>query len=395
MVLPDYDLFQHKNRSNWYFLFRDPATGQRVQRSARTRSKTVAATKAEEFLASAFASEGRVPARETITVVNLFDRYVKYKRAKRKPPRPDTVRTWKDSFNQLAKFVGEDRDIALITASDCESFIDERPHSDYSAKKHYCTLKQAFEWASTRKDWCKSNPFDYVDKPQVRRKIVDCYSDDDFEHLVDVLPESTWYERRLKAMVVVGFLTGIRLSELLNLSHDALWLDGPEARLMVMNTNTFLTKNGLDRKVGLADRVIAALRSILAENRSHEIQSVRNSLYVFPSERGGVLTKAAVTNPLRQTVVKEFPGRKLRFHSLRHGFGTKLALAGVNPLEIMALMGHCSVEVTQLYFHLAGMSFHDSVAALNRKAGANNRSLPYVLNMHGAPSDQEMTIRIS
>ena len=43
----------------------------------------------------------------------------------------------------------------------------------------------------------------------------------------------------------------------------------------------------------------------------------------------------------------------IRFHDLRHDFGTQLALAGFNIHEIMAAMGHAQVQTTMRYISLA------------------------------------------
>jgi integrase len=43
----------------------------------------------------------------------------------------------------------------------------------------------------------------------------------------------------------------------------------------------------------------------------------------------------------------------LRFHDLRHTFGTVLARAGVSGFDIQAWMGHSSYTTTQRYLHHA------------------------------------------
>ena len=40
------------------------------------------------------------------------------------------------------------------------------------------------------------------------------------------------------------------------------------------------------------------------------------------------------------------------FHTLRHSFGSYLAMSGVNLYDIAKLMGHTLEQVTQLYAHL-------------------------------------------
>jgi integrase len=45
--------------------------------------------------------------------------------------------------------------------------------------------------------------------------------------------------------------------------------------------------------------------------------------------------------------------RVIRFHDLRHTFGTTLAAAGVPLRTIQEYMGHADVKTTQIYMHYA------------------------------------------
>jgi integrase len=43
----------------------------------------------------------------------------------------------------------------------------------------------------------------------------------------------------------------------------------------------------------------------------------------------------------------------LTFHSLRHSYGTALAMGGIKAIQIKHLMGHSSVSMTDKYMHFA------------------------------------------
>ena len=43
---------------------------------------------------------------------------------------------------------------------------------------------------------------------------------------------------------------------------------------------------------------------------------------------------------------------KLRFHDLRHSFGSLCAQAGVPVVQIQSWMGHSSITTTQIYLHV-------------------------------------------
>jgi integrase len=55
------------------------------------------------------------------------------------------------------------------------------------------------------------------------------------------------------------------------------------------------------------------------------------------------------------------------FHDLRHASLTNGAAAGELPLELMARAGHRSMATTRQYIDLAGETFPNAAAALERR----------------------------
>jgi integrase len=71
--------------------------------------------------------------------------------------------------------------------------------------------------------------------------------------------------------------------------------------------------------------------------------------YVFANSATGqpyTDVKKAFAHACRDAGIKD-----LRFHDLRHTFGTRLADAGVDVVKIKELMGHQSIETTMRYLH--------------------------------------------
>jgi integrase len=68
-------------------------------------------------------------------------------------------------------------------------------------------------------------------------------------------------------------------------------------------------------------------------------------------------------------------------HSLRHTFGTRLGESGANPYQIMKLMGHSSLQVSQKYVHPTAGGLELAMKGLermNRMVGGNSAEVPTV-----------------
>ncbi len=102
-----------------------------------------------------------------------------------------------------------------------------------------------------------------------------------------------------------------------------------------------------------------------------EAREGKSSRWVFPSDTGNpyVVTSldhmhAKLRAPLR--LPKDFV-----IHSLRHTFGTRMGEAGAGAFEIMRLMGHSSVTVSQRYVHPSPESLErafERLEAMNAQA---------------------------
>lgn len=89
-----------------------------------------------------------------------------------------------------------------------------------------------------------------------------------------------------------------------------------------------------------------------------------DSPYVFTNpERRDRYTR--FHNTLWRKAVKDSGIRHLRWHDLRHTFGSRLAQAGVPLNTISELMGHTSIVVTNRYAHQAPDNRRDAVGRLD------------------------------
>jgi integrase len=148
------------------------------------------------------------------------------------------------------------------------------------------------------------------------------------------------------SLFLTAALTGLRMGELLALT----WRDVDFSAQTLRVTSSYTAgklgtpKSGLGRAVPLIDEVASTLAR-LAE-REHWTQP---DDLVFVGQDGGHLDSSALRRRFKRAR-DAARLRPLRFHDLRHTFGS-VAIRTVDPRELQEWLGHSDFSTTQLYMH--------------------------------------------
>jgi integrase len=157
----------------------------------------------------------------------------------------------------------------------------------------------------------------------------------------------------LRVLVLTAAMTGLRQSELLGLR----WRDVDWNVQRIRVRNAFVRgQHSTDGKSDLSTR-----RSVpMADRIARELDrwSRRSS---YSAEEDLVFAHPETGNPLdRSKVTKRFKAAcrvagvpPIRFHDLRHTFGTRMAASGQPIRSIQEFLGHADVKTTQIYMHYA------------------------------------------
>jgi integrase len=148
-------------------------------------------------------------------------------------------------------------------------------------------------------------------------------------------------------LVRVAAYAGLRLGELLALRWRDVDFAGSAltiARAMSARVESS-TKSGRVRRVPLADQAAAALDYMSRRNPYTTPDDL-----VFCNAYGRPLDESALRRRYRRAQVAA-GARPLRFHDLRHTFGSLLAMRGVDVVTIQKAMGHSALTTTSRYLH--------------------------------------------
>ena len=152
--------------------------------------------------------------------------------------------------------------------------------------------------------------------------------------------------RRNLALLALMYDSGARVQEIIDLTPSSVRLDNP-------STIKLLGKGRKARIVPLQEEQTVYLKEYMKEN--HLLKPYANQYPLFSNSRREKLTRAGVAyilNTYADLVRKSNPGiipKKISCHSIRHSKAMHLLQAGVNLVYIRDILGHVSVQTTDVY----------------------------------------------
>ena len=263
--------------------------------------------------------------------------------------------------------------IERITADEIEQWrdelVDERGLSRRTANKLLIVLGAVLERAVKTHGLLK-NPAREVPKLRVRYdpNAYDFYNPEEIEALGSAAASD-----QDRAVYLTAAFTGLRMGELIALRWgDA---DFNTEALHVYSSYSLGTltapKSGLTRTVPMAEQV----RDLLKAHR--KLVPADRAELIFPGERGEYLDGSALRRRYKKAL-KTAKLRPLRFHDLRHTFGS-IAIDQATIIQVQAWMGHADVQTTMKYMH------HRSRAGDARLLSAAFRSKAQVARKRSRP----------
>jgi integrase len=251
------------------------------------------------------------------------------------------------------------RPLERITAAEIDRWraglVAEGRLSNRSINKLLTVLHGVFERAKAT--WrLPLNPVAEVQRqPRVKRVSIDVYDTEE----VLALTRAAVFEQDAALFLTAAF-TGLRMGELLALRWRDVDFGLQAVRVRASYTHRELgaPKNNTGRTVPMID----AVAQTLARLGQRQLFTTPDDL-VFVGEAGGHLDDSALRRRYKRA--REQAGlRPLRFHDLRHTFGTH-AIRTADPRELQEWMGHADFATTQIY-----LSYKPRAEAARRLAEA-------------------------
>jgi site-specific recombinase XerD len=146
-----------------------------------------------------------------------------------------------------------------------------------------------------------------------------------------------------KALFMVAYDAGLRLSEILNLQVEDI-----DSQRMVIRVRQ--GKGKQDRYARLTPGLLKLLREYW--------RAERPETYLFPGASKHKRYDLATPGQLLKKACRRAGiTKRVSMHTLRHSFATHLLEAGVNLRVIQRLLGHGRIQTTVIYTHVSAEEF--------------------------------------
>lgn len=244
-------------------------------------------------------------------------------------------------------------DISEITFALLEKYI-AKLHQQYkpkTAKRKIASIKALFHYLEY-KEVIEQNPFHKIQvrfrEPVILPKTIPLHTLETFLSTIykQCQNAKTDYQKRNAlrdaAVIELLFATGIRISELCALKDNDVNLY--EGTILIYG------KGDKERRIQIGNQDVIQILKKYKNNYQNEILSCNR---FFVNQSGKPLSDQAVRRMINKYASLASIELHITPHMFRHTFATSLLEADVDIRFIQELLGHSSINVTEIYTHVA------------------------------------------
>jgi integrase/recombinase XerD len=276
--------------------------------------------------------------------LQFFDEFIKFLQFE-KGLSKNTISAYKNDLLQYFSFLKKiNKTVHNVSSDDLTEFLWQlkqqnlRPNSIY--RKASCVTQ--FHKFLVSENITKNNPVEGMMRPKLQRKLPTVLTVEEVDKLLSFQPKK-FNDIRNKAMIEVLYATGLRVSELVNLTFEQLDLENRYIRV--------IGKGGKERIVLLNEKSVDALKEWIKirDKKFCGKISAEYDKFIFLSKLGKPISRIDFWEQLKNYVRNAGISKNVSPHTLRHSFATHMLKYGADLRVVQELLGHSDISTTQIY----------------------------------------------
>ena len=259
-----------------------------------------------------------------------------------------TVESYQTDLKYFLKFIEdyyeEDASIRLLEkleVRDFRSWIASRnEHSQTSNARAISSIRSFYKFLEKKKI-LKNDAIKAIKISSRGKKLPKSLT---YEQAVSIILEmetESWVELRDKAVLLILYGCGLRISEALSLNQEDIG-------------NTLVI-----RGKGNKERIVPMLKEVQEAILAYTESCPYSGEILFFGERGARLRPEIIQKKIREMRITHNLPDHATPHSLRHTFATHLLSEGADLRSIQELLGHESLATTEKYTHIDSKRLSD------------------------------------
>ena len=190
----------------------------------------------------------------------------------------------------------------------------------------------------------KLNPTQLIESPKLDKKLPDTLNLDEIENILLSIDLNSFEGVRNRAIVETLYSCGLRVSELINLSFQNLYLD--------IGFIKVIGKASKERLVPIGSSAIKYIKFYNEDYRNSIKVKEGNEGFLFLNRRGAKITRNMIFIIIKKIAQKLNLRKNISPHTFRHSFATHLIEGGADLRAVQEMLGHESITTTEIYTHL-------------------------------------------
>lgn len=236
----------------------------------------------------------------------------------------------------------KNKSIKKISKKDITKFIESLKDKDLNEKtiNHIIgTVKSFHGYFSLYHDI--PNITENIIRLKTKKTLPKVLTIEEVELILDI-DLKTPFDYRNKAMLELMYSSGLRVSELLNLTVNDIDFENDLVKVF--------GKGSKERIIPIGDYALKALSKYICEYRNALIKIPTDILFL--NNHGKKMSRSGFFKIINKIAVEKNIKKEISPHILRHSFATHMLECGADLRSIQELLGHENMSTTSIYTHV-------------------------------------------
>ncbi|MFL2996080.1 MAG: site-specific tyrosine recombinase XerD [Cytophagales bacterium] len=188
------------------------------------------------------------------------------------------------------------------------------------------------------------NPTELVESPKLNKKLPDTLNVDDIDKMFLSIEMNSYEGTRNRAILETLYSCGLRVSELINITFQNLFLD--------IGFIKVIGKGSKERLVPIGNQAIKYINLYNENYRKNMSVKKGNEGYLFLNRRGSKISRNMIFIIVKNISINLNFKKNVSPHTFRHSFATHMIEGGADLRAVQEMLGHESITTTEIYTHL-------------------------------------------